>query len=85
MTDEKKVGNNKGRGKGGDEGKKKRKNKSKNDNLVKNISQQDEFKVADGKLWKGTFAKHIHYDCPVWNSTVKMCACWHINGKGSSR
>ena len=59
---EKKDNNNTGRGKGGNDKKKKRKNKSKNSNFVKNPFQPDEFKVTNGKSWKGNFAKQLPHD-----------------------
>jgi hypothetical protein len=40
-------------------GKKKRKSKNKNGNLVRNMSQDNDFKVAAGKMWVTTFSKQF--------------------------
>jgi hypothetical protein len=47
----------KGEGNGRD--KKKRESKNRNGILAKNMSQDNNFKVATGKMWKNTFSKKL--------------------------
>jgi hypothetical protein len=47
----------KGEGNGRD--KKKRESKNRNGILAKNMSQDNNFKVATGKMWKNTFSKQL--------------------------
>ena len=58
--------------------KKKRKSKNGNDNLVRNITQDNYFKVAKGKTWKNTFSKQLPQDRPTWEDQIKIRARWHI-------
>jgi hypothetical protein len=48
------------------EGEKKRKSKSGNGSLIRNMSQDNNFKVAAGKTWITTFSKQFPQDCPTW-------------------
>jgi hypothetical protein len=51
-----------------------------NGNLVRNTSQDDNFEVAAGKIWKNTFSKQLLQDPPTWGDKIKMCTRWHIKG-----
>jgi hypothetical protein len=68
---------NKGRNGGG---KKKRKSENGNGNLVRNMSQDKDFKVSAGKTWITTFSKQFPQDRSTWIDKMKMCTRWHIKG-----
>ena len=59
-------------GVGNSDNKKKQKNKKGNDTLVKNSSQDEDFKMAVGELWKDTFSKQFPHERPIWDGKIKM-------------
>ncbi len=67
-------------GEGNGRGKKKRKSKNRNGNLIRNISQDSDFKVVAGKMWKITFIKQLPQDCPTWEDKMEICTRRHIKG-----
>jgi hypothetical protein len=63
-----------------DGNKKKRKSKNGNGNLIRNMSQDNDFEVAAGETWITTFSKQFPQDRPTWEDKIKMCVRWHIKG-----
>jgi len=60
----------------------KRKSEDGNRNLLRNLAQDEDFKVKTGETWKDTFSKQLPYDRLFWDeeSKVKICERWMIKG-----
>ncbi len=51
-----------------------------NRNQVKNLAQDEDFTVVEGKIPKKTISKQFPCDCPTWEGKIKLCARWCIRG-----